>query len=287
MKHMKWMGIIVTCPVVISLSLWVVAGQSPNNGEYGGYLGSNAWFASMRQSAANRAMLQSLGSRSGGRAAELPPDYIEAAGRIVFPKGNPFPDKRLPDLRIMCHNREADSVERAPFIDRQGGFYVVLKRGQHYDFSWMYYFGSKEKFLTLNVRTDQPRQSKYVIEYSPHGSRAYPVITFTGNGTVDTSPETLPDTLPPVMNPHQAGDTPTERGPSRVPLDTGRYDLSGFPRQPTNFEEQQVMEAIHTATTSGLKAFAHSKLAKYYQGKGDDRRARVESAKADYWRNRP
>ena len=149
------------------------AQSSATNGVYGGYVGSSRWFDMMRQSAANTAMLRSLGSaRSGGRA-EVPPDYTEVAGEFSFVRGNPFPGGRLPDLRIVCNNQSADAVERAPFITTSGNggpsFYTVLKRGQRYDFYWRYYFGGKEQFASFQAPADSPGQIRISILVDPKG----------------------------------------------------------------------------------------------------------------------
>jgi len=235
--------------------------QSASNGIGGGFVGSSRWFADMRESAANRAMLQTLaGSRGGSRT--VPPGYVEFAGLLTFPHGNPFPGGRLPDLRIRCANPQVDPVERAPFLDRTGGFYTVLKRGQTYVFSWMYYFGSKEAFLSLRVPPDAPSPWRKVLVVPTAAPR--PASTATA-------------AAPPAP----------AATPALSLAEASRFDLSGFPPQPTTFEEQQVQEAIRTATTSPLKAFAHRKLAAYYAHKGDPDRAREEAAKADFWSQQP
>ena len=247
---------------LLLLTAALLFGQSASNGIRGGYVGSSRWFAEMRASAANRAMLQTLAGP--GRATRMvPPGYVEFAGLLAFPQGNPFPGGRLPDLRIRCANPQVDPVERAPFLDRSGGFYTVLKRGQTYVFSWMYYFGSKEAFLRLQVPADAPspwRKVLLVPTAAPRSQAAAPAVS-----------------APPPAAPR----------PTLSLAEASRFDLSDFPPQPTTFEEQQVQEAIRTATTSGLKAFAHRKLAAYYAHKGDAARAREEAAKADFWSTQP
>ncbi len=236
-------------------------GQSASNGIGGGYVGSSRWFAEMRASAANRAMLQTLAGPGRGTRA-VPPGYVEFAGLLAFPQGNPFPGGRLPDLRIRCANPQADPVERAPFLDRSGGFYTVLKRGQTYVFSWMYYFGSKEAFLSLRVPPDAPspwRKELVVPTAAPQPQAAAPA----------------------------AAAPPAAPRPALSLAEASRFDLSDFPPQPTTFEEQQVLTAIQAASTSGLKAFAHRKLSQYYAHKGDQARAREEAAKADFWGTQP
>jgi len=61
------------------------------------------------------------------------------------------------------------------------------------------------------------------------------------------------------------------------------FDLAEFPATPTTFEEQQVLEAIRSATTAQFKAEAHEKLARYYDRKGAIARAQAERSKAQYW----
>src|SRR2546430_14791613 len=128
-------------------------------------VGSEHWFQAMRQTAANLAMMKSLTGTRDYR--KLPADYVEFAGRIAFPNGNPFPKGRLPDLRIVCRDLAADGVNRAPLVGEDGGFYTVFKRGETYDLYWMYYFGSREKFAAITIRPDGPTQRKYLFEYRP------------------------------------------------------------------------------------------------------------------------
>lgn len=139
--------------------------ESATNGIYGGYVGSDRWFYTMRQTAANQALIQSL---SGARKLQkLPADYVEFSGMIVFPNGNPFPGGQLPDLRIVPRDTQADAVERAPTLDSKGSFYSVFKRGQTYDIFWMYYFGGREKFAEIYIEPNGPQLRKAAIEYIP------------------------------------------------------------------------------------------------------------------------
>ncbi len=157
-------------------SLAVLVGMTsfaqPPHGVYGGYVGSPDWFAAMRRSAANTAMLQSL-QHSGGRPV-VPPDYAEIAAEFHFPSGNPFPKGRLPDLRIVCANRGADEVERAPVVLQPGdggapNFYAALKRGETYQFIWMYFAGGKDKFAALAIPAEAPKQIRTVITVDRKG----------------------------------------------------------------------------------------------------------------------
>lgn len=239
----------------------LASAQSSSNGVYGGFTASDQWFADMEHSAANQAMIRAVSGT--GNFQKLPPDYVEIAGRIVFPGGNPFPDKELPDLRIDCVNQHVDAVDRAPFLNNQAEFYTVLKRGQTYDFYWFYYFGSREKFARITISTRGPRRRKLVIAYRWKGS-------------AKTSHK-------PDIRKHSSSRLPTVSQSEVPPANANDYDLSDFPMQPTNFEEQQVQAAINSASTSELKAEAHKKLAEYYQEKGDKRRASAEFVKARYW----
>ena len=138
--------------------------QSSTNGVYGGYVGSDRWFDDMRRYAANQAAMQNVAGTSDYR--RLPPDYVEVAGQIVFPEGNPFPRKRLPDLRIKARDEAADPVDRAPTISETGNFfYTVFKKGLQYDLSWMYYFGDRERFASIYVDPSGPSPRTYVFEY--------------------------------------------------------------------------------------------------------------------------
>ena len=241
-------------------------GQNGTNGVNGGYVGSDRWFAQMRQSAANQAMVRDIaGVRS---AQQLPADFVEFAGQIVFSHGkNPFPRGRFPDLRIRPRNQNADRVERAPFVDDEGGFYTVLKRGQTYEFYWMYFAGSKERFAVINIDPDGPRQRKVAIPYSP--------------GTT-TQRSDGPSSSP---YPRQIDRSQRDRE-ANVNLSLAyakSFDLSGVPNPPRNFEEQQLLEYGRGSGTSWSE---HEKLANYYDRKGDTRRAKAEHEKAQYLRNR-
>jgi hypothetical protein len=175
-------GLLAVVLVVAGSSL-VAAQRSSSNGVYGGYVGSSAWFSSIRQSAENMAMLRQLG---GGNANQpVPADSIELAGQFVFPQGNPFPKGRLPDLRIRCNAPCPDTVERSPHIFQAGNdatFYTVLKKGHAYTFSWMYTMGGKEAFTTYRVPGGSPRQvqASIAIDAKGHGR-------LTGRAAVDGS----------------------------------------------------------------------------------------------------
>jgi uncharacterized protein (TIGR03437 family) len=133
-------------------------GQSSTNGIYGGYVGSDRWFRDMQRTPATS-------------SSTVPPDYVEVAGLILFPEGNPFPRNRLPDLRILARDMGADPVDRAPYVYEPGNyFYTVLRRGLQYDVSWMYYFGDRERFATILVDPAGPAQRAYILEY--HNSAA-------------------------------------------------------------------------------------------------------------------
>ena len=97
-------------------------------------------------------------------------------------------------------------------------------------------------------------------------------------GAEDRPQEPAPEKDP---APQKTRPQPERRpAPGAADADVDRFDLSGFPRQPTNFEEQQVMEAIRSATTSALKADAHERLARYYEKRDDAVRAHAERTKA-------
>lgn len=235
-----------------------ISSQNATNGIYGGYVGSDRWFAMMRQTAANQAMMRSLARTTDPQ--KLPPEYVEFAGQITFPGGNPFPAQRLPDLRIVSRNQAADEVERAPFVDDNAGFYTVLKKGQTYDLFWMYYFGSREQFASITVRPDAPRQIRQSIAYTAPNTSA---------GTTAAQSQE-------VARPSPATPRPA------APANADRFDTSGLPRTPANFEEQQLAEIVRE---DGKSALGHEKLAAYYEKKGDVARANAEREKANYWRN--
>lgn len=243
---------------VVSGYLLGMPAQNATNGVYGGYVGSDRWFALMRSSAQNQAIMMSLGGTRDPQ--KLPADYVEFAGQITFPGGgNPFPAKRFPDLRIVSRDKAADAVERSPFIDEDGGFYTVFKKGQTYDVSWMYYFGSREQFASIAVPLNAPKQYRLAIPY-------------TAPKTTESAPQQPARTAAPAAG----------RKPSPPPPNADRFDTSGLPRTPTNFEEQQLAELVRE---DGKSARAHETLAAYYEKKGDLKRAEAEREKAKYWRD--
>ena len=179
----------LACLSLVITGVVGAAAQSGSNGVYGGYVGSSRWFSSMRQSAQNMAMRQQLGG--GTRTQPVPPDYVEVAGEFTFPQGNPFPNGRLPDLRIKCDQPGADSVERAPSIlrdDRQVVFYTVLRKGYSYSFQWMYYFGSKETFAAWSVPGDSPMQVTHIF---PIDGKGHGPGFAAPEGSISKSPESL------------------------------------------------------------------------------------------------
>ena len=245
------------------LLVTILQPQNATNGVYGGYVGSDRWFAMMRSTAANQAILRSLGKSADPRA--LPPDYVEFAGAIVFPGGkNPFSGGRFPDLRIVATDKAADkaadSVERAPFIDENGGFYTVFKKAQTYNVSWMYYFGSREMFSSITVPANSPRQVRQAIEYKTPAPAA---------------------TTIPAETPRSSAAAPQAEAKPPIPPNVNTFDLSGVPRRPTTLEEQQILDDV----SDPASYVAHERLARYYEKKGDKARAAAEYAKARYWRN--
>ncbi|MBI4906925.1 MAG: hypothetical protein HY820_25075 [Acidobacteria bacterium] len=235
--------------------------QSGSNGVYGGYVGSERWFQVMRQSAQNQAALAALG-RSGSGSVHVAPGFVEYAGVVQFPGGNPFPKQRLPDLRIVCRNPAADGVERAPWLDSDNSFYTHLKRGETYDVFWMYTFGGREQFGTITISRTASSPQRSVLTYSP----------------------------PAPASSERRTEAPAATGPSWrdvASLNPDVFDLSSFPRRPTNFEEQKIIDAMESARGPGadplLKADAHRRLANYYEARGLMEKARLEMQRSKYW----
>jgi hypothetical protein len=221
-------GLLAVVLVVAGSSL-VAAQRSGSNGVYGGYVGSSAWFSSMRQSAQNMAMLRQLG---GGNAHQpVPADYIEIAGQFVFPQGNPFPKGRLPDLRIQCDAPCPDAVERSPHIFQAGNgatFYSVLKQGHTYTFSWMYYMGGKEAFTTYKVPSGSPKQvqASIAIDAKGHGRPAGMAAgagdrTSSGGAEEGVSPQAVQKWPKPTLDNNYR--SPQSDGAYRPPLSDGSY----------------------------------------------------------------
>jgi hypothetical protein len=118
----------------------------------------------------------------------------------------------------------------------------------------------REPFTVLTVAEEGPARRACTLEVT--GSSQNPARSEEARPTV--SPARRPSA---VLNAREAD----------------RFDLGGMPARPSNFEEQQVQEAVQSASTPALKAAAHGRLGRYYRGKGDEARARAELAKAIYW----
>jgi tetratricopeptide (TPR) repeat protein len=119
---------------------------------------------------------------------------------------------------------------------------------------------------------------------SAAGLSLNPALLQLGN-TSGEAVATVPDGRAAVPAPPEEGPQATPRAEkSARAIDVDSFDLSAFPKSPTNFEEQQVMEAIRSASVAAFKADAHARLGRYYERRGDARRAEAERAKAEYWR---
>ena len=76
----------------------------------------------------------------------------------------------------------ADAVPRAPFVATSGNagpsFYTVLKKGQRYEFYWMYYFGGKEQLGRLDMPQEAPGQLRLTFQHDPLLSNGAATLTF-------------------------------------------------------------------------------------------------------------
>lgn len=230
-----WLAAAAVLFVGVSLPAWAGDGS---NGVYGGFVGSDQWFRDMGQAARDREMLKSLSPQSGATSSGmrpgcrpvdvgrkpgcLPPNYVNVSGRIVFPHGNPFPDKQLPDLEIQARNKKADPVERSPFIDQNGNFHTVFMRGQTYDLYWVYYLGSREKFASVYVPPKGPSKRTLVVDYTPHPQKAANAAAPPPTSAAYTPPSTTkyvaPHAGPGFVAPHVGpGFVAPHVGPGFVP----------------------------------------------------------------------
>src|ERR1043166_6311637 len=267
MRRLLGRAVVVTAlGVLVPLAL---VAQSSTNGIGGGYVGSSAWFASMQRSAENMAMLRALGGGVAGRVKDpVPPGYSEIAGQLVFPKGNPFPKGVVPELQISAEDQTVDGLRRSPVLRQNQSayaFYGVLKRGLTYDFGWLYALGSKDVFGTLTLGEDAPGQVQLVISYDSFGSVRFETPGAPSQFAVRGGPRAV-------------------RTPSAPPPDADRYDMSGVPNPPTNFDEQKLAELRRA---DGKRWDLHLQLARYYEKKGDTKRAAAEYEKSKYWKGAP
>lgn len=270
------------------LAVWALpralAAQS-SNGIYGGYVGSTAWFSSMREMATNQAMLRSLspGSTAPLGKIPVPPGYIEVAGEIRFQDGNnPFPDGRLPDLHLVAEDHDADPVLRSPYVGQDRSFYAVLKRGVTYDVQWMYYFGSLETWAKIAVTPKDSRHRVVKLVYSAADTSE------TSTEAASTTPSSSTGETP-TKGAGQASASnqsePQSGAAAEVqpPPDADHFDTSALPDPPQTFEEQQIWSSIRSASTPTLKAEAHARLAEFYRREGKAKLAEAEKKKAAYW----
>lgn len=128
------------------------AQHSSVNGLNGGFVGSDTWFRQVSTSPQAAAACHAA-YRNRVAAALKSGKYTEIALVIVFPQGNPFPKKTLPDLCILSAKGEDLGVSPYAAITTDDGavFYLVLQKGAKYKLAWKYYFGGSEDFGWLNV----------------------------------------------------------------------------------------------------------------------------------------
>ncbi|MBI1899245.1 MAG: hypothetical protein HYZ57_11750, partial [Acidobacteria bacterium] len=73
-------------------------------------------------------------------------------------------------------------------------------------------------------------------------------------------------------------------------IEPDKFDLSGFPARPRDFEEQRILDAIESArlpgAASSTKASAHERLSRWYANRGDEERAQAEAKRARFWSDR-
>ncbi|MDA8088278.1 MAG: hypothetical protein M0Z75_16470 [Nitrospiraceae bacterium] len=187
---------------------------------YGWLVGSPTWFGDTERIARDRAYERAYSGKNGTQKPQkLPPGYVELAGKIVFPKGNPFPDGQLPDLHIVCRDKSADSAVRAPVVRKDGSFSTTLKSGQTYDLYWMSYLGFLNKFASIHVSRRGPRRRQAVFSYvyepvKPASDRNNPQPGGSSYQQPGTSPWQRPQTGP-AYQPPQAG--PAYQAPQAGP----------------------------------------------------------------------
>lgn len=235
---------------------------SGSNGVSGGYTGSSLWFKRMQDSAAQRALMKSaMERRTGVPSTPAPTGQVEFKVTLRFPGGARCSREKRVGLRLQCRDTAKDSAEKAPVISSDGTFTVSLVKGQTYDLCWKTSAG-REPFTVLTVAEEGPARRTCTLEV-------------TGSSQNPGRSEEAQPTVPPARR--------SSSGLSALEAD--RFDLGGMPARPSSFEEQQVQEAVQSASTPALKAAAHGRLGRYYRGKGDEARARSELAKAIYWTN--
>ena len=104
------------------------------------------------------------------------PDYVELAGLIVFPKGNPFPGA-IPALKIVPRDPSTDQegdIRAHTELNRDNSFHTELKKGQTYDLYVTTSWGDRTlgNLGSFYVEPQGPLQRKHVFEYvsAPAGS---------------------------------------------------------------------------------------------------------------------
>ncbi len=166
-------------------------GQTAPASADSGFVGSSQWFKDTRQVAQDQAIQRSLSRDTGGGGAQaVPAGYVGFSGQVVCPGGNPFPGGQFPDLRINDRNRQSDGVERAPHVAADGTFSTVFKRGDTYDFSWMYWMGGRELFATVVVASDCPSPCQATLTYRHGQTQITPVMA--GGAPTPNAPDPSP-----------------------------------------------------------------------------------------------
>lgn len=155
-------------PLCLALSLGAQT-HSANNGVYGGYVGSDAWFDSMTRSARLNGASAHAQWEAARAEALRSGKSSEVALVVSFPGGNPFPKGRVPDLLV--NSPEGKDLGVSPYASKAGTnqatYYLVLPKGASYTLRWMYYFGSKEEFGHFEVPDKAPERIAVVVPYRP------------------------------------------------------------------------------------------------------------------------
>ena len=249
--------------IILSLGICGgLLGRTTPAGADNGFVGSSQWFKDTRQVAQDQAIQRSLSrDTSGGAPQAVPAGYVSFSGQVVCPGGNPFPGGQFPDLRINDRNRQSDGVERAPHVAADGTFSTVFKRGDTYDFSWMYWMGGREMFATLIIASDCPSPCQAALNYR-HGQAQFTPVTVGAAGGVPSG-GTVPPSDPTSASAN-VGSSTSMQPPTGV-TSGGVPDpnlLAPPPANPSgsgmvgNMIDPSTMSANSTGTAGQIKEYA-------------------------------
>ena len=145
--------------------------HSADNGVYGGYVASDAWFDAMRRKAGRGGSTAHAQWQAARNEALRSGTSTEVALIVSFPTGNPFPKGRVPNLTVL--GPDGKDTGAYPYtsksVTNQAAYYLLIPKGADYTLQWLYFAGSKEVFAKFRVPDSAPQRMAVLIPYRAPG----------------------------------------------------------------------------------------------------------------------